>query len=226
METLDLTGYRLDVDERFEGELDTGRWFPHFLPHWSTLEQSRARFETGDGLRLIVDGDSELWAPHLGDGSRVAHLQTGHFSGPIGSAVGQHRFRDDLRVRTAAPELALWHLTHGVVEVRAKAIADPDVMVAFWPMGVERDPRDSGELCVFEIFGNELDDTGGRGRYRGLLGDGRGCLIRRGFRRSGPGVFVIRLAGIGRSWCRTGFGCDGRLAAFGSSRNAAVTGRG
>jgi hypothetical protein len=161
MESLDLTGYRLDVDETFDGALDTERWFPHFLPHWSTLEQSRARFETGNGLRLLVDGETPLWAPHLGDGSRVAHLQTGHFSGPVGSAVGQHRFRPDLRVRTAAPELALWHLGHGVVEVRAKAVAHPDVMVAFWPIGIERDPRNSGELCGFEIFGHELDADGG-----------------------------------------------------------------
>lgn len=161
-DALDLSPYRLDVDERFDApQLDRARWFPHFLPHWSTLERSTARAETGRGLRLVIDADAPLWAPHLGDGSRVAHLQTGHFSGPLGSGVGQHRFRADLAVATEAPELALWHLGHGVVEVRARAIRHPDAMVAFWPMGAERDPRDSGELCVFEIFGHEIDDTGG-----------------------------------------------------------------
>ena len=159
---LDLAAYRLDVDERFLGpELDRSRWFPHFLPHWSTLDDSGTVPEVGgDGLRLRIDAQTSTWAPEI-DGSRTAHLQTGHFSGPVGSAIGQHRFRDDLRVRTEVPELALWHLGHGVVEVRAKAIAHPDAMVAFWPMGIERSPRDSGELCVFEIFGHELDATGG-----------------------------------------------------------------
>jgi len=159
---LDLTGYRLDADETFaDAELDRARWFPYFLPHWSTLEQSAAHAETGDGLRLVIDADTECWAPELGDGSRTSHLQTGHFAGPAGSGVGQHRFRDGLVVRTEAPARVLWELGHGVVEVRAKAIRHPDAMVAFWPIGVERDPRDSGELCVFEIFGSELDDTGG-----------------------------------------------------------------
>lgn len=158
---LDLAGYRLDVDERFTGPLlDTSRWFPFFLPHWSTLEDARTDPDVGDGLRLRIEESTRPWAPRI-DGARTAHLQTGHHAGPVGSGVGQHRFRDGLRVHTAVPDLALWHLGHGVLEVRAKAIRHPDVMVACWPIGVERDPRDSGELCLFEIFGRDLDDTGG-----------------------------------------------------------------
>lgn len=159
---LDIASLRLVVDERFPGrELDRARWFPHFLPHWATLESSRAAYAVDDGLRLLISEATSPWAPSVDGGARVAHLQTGHFSGPVGSGAGQHRFLDGLAVQSEVPELALWHLTHGVLEVRARAVRHPDVMVACWPIGIERDPRDSGEICLFEIFGHEIDDAGG-----------------------------------------------------------------
>lgn len=161
-ERLALDGYHLAVDETFAGpRLDPGRWFPHYTPHWADLASTAARFEVGDGLRLRIDVDTPPWSPEFDGEVRVSHLQTGHFSGPVGSTVGQHRFRDGLVVRSAHPELALWHVGRGVLEVRARAIAHPDAMVACWPIGVERDPRDSGEVCLFEIFGSELDASGG-----------------------------------------------------------------
>jgi hypothetical protein len=161
-ERLTLDGYRLAVDETFTGpQLDRDRWFPYYNPHWADLASTAARFEVGGGLRLRIDDDTPAWSREYDGEVRVSHLQTGQFSGPVGSGVGQHRFRDGLVVRSQHPELALWHVGHGVLEVRARAIAHPDAMVACWPIGVERDPRDSGELCLFEIFGSEMDATGG-----------------------------------------------------------------
>jgi len=158
---LDRSAHRLVVDERFT-HLDDQRWWPFYTPHWASRDASAARFETGaDGLRLRIEADTEPWCPEFDGSIRVSHLQTGQFSGALGSAVGQHAFRDGLVVREEQPELELLTVHHGIIEARARAIAHPDAMVALWPIGFGRDPRDSGELCIFEIFGSEIDADGG-----------------------------------------------------------------
>lgn len=156
---LDLGGRDPDVDERFDGdELDRSRWWPFHLPHWSSRDAAAARWRLGaEGLELVIDAGTRPWAPDLDGDLRVSHLQTGQFSGPVGSGTGQHRFRAGLRVREEQPDQRGWLVHHGVIEVRMAAIRHPDVMVAFWPIGVEERPQDSGELCVAEIFGRELE---------------------------------------------------------------------
>lgn len=158
---LDRSEYRLVVDEGF-AHLDEERWWPFYTPHWASREASAARLETGPGgLRLRIDADTEPWCPEFDGDIRVSHLQTGQLSGALGSSVGQHAFRDGLVVREEQPELELLTVRHGIIEARAKAIAHPDAMVALWPIGFGRDPRDSGEICIFEIFGSEIDADGG-----------------------------------------------------------------
>jgi RimJ/RimL family protein N-acetyltransferase len=163
MAPLDVSRWRLDVDERFDGgDLDASRWWPYYLPHWSSRSTSASRWQMSDrGLELRIDADTPPWAPELDGDLRVSHLQTGQHSGPLGSEVGQHRFRAGLRVREEQPEHRGLLVRHGVIEVRMAAVRHPDVMVAFWPIGFEEDPDDSGELCIAEIFGSELDDDGG-----------------------------------------------------------------
>lgn len=163
MSPLDLSGRAPDVDETFASPaLDTARWWPFYTPQWSSRDAAAARFDVGEaGLALRIDADTAPWAPDLDGDLRVSHLQTGQFSGPVGSGVGQHRFRPGLRVREEQPERQLWLVHHGVIEVRLAAIRHPDTMVAFWPIGFEDRPDDCGELCIAEIFGSELDDAGG-----------------------------------------------------------------
>jgi len=55
-------------------------------------------------LELIIDAVTEPWAPDLDGDLRVSHVQTGQFSGPLGSGVGQHRFRPGLVVREEQAE--------------------------------------------------------------------------------------------------------------------------
>ena len=163
MSPLQLHGREPDVDERFDaGALDESRWWPYYLPHWSSREATEARWQTkGTGLTLRIDADTAPWSPRYDGDNRVSHLQTGQFSGAVGSPTGQHRFREGLVVQQEQPERRLW-LTHfGVIEVRLQAIRHPQAMVALWPIGFEDRPEDSGEICVCEIFGGELDDTGG-----------------------------------------------------------------
>ena len=160
---LDLAGREPDIDERFDGDrLDETRWWPYYTPQWASRESTGARWTMGEGgLELRIDEDTLPWAPELDGDLRVSHLQTGQFSGPVGTGVGQHRFRGGLVVREEQPEHRGWLVRHGVIEVRLAAIRHPDVMVAFWPIGFEEQPDDCGELCIAEIFGSELDDDGG-----------------------------------------------------------------
>jgi hypothetical protein len=155
---LDRTGYELMFDEDFtEPALAPERWIAHYLPHWTTPERSAARYELRPGvLRLRIDVDQPAW--RLADGElRVSNLQTGTFSGPVGSAVGQHRHRADLTVTTAQPPRRLYTPSSGIVEAVLRATRDPTCMLAFWLVGFERgSPEQSGEICVAELFGSAI----------------------------------------------------------------------
>ena len=158
LDRLDRSSYELEFAEDFAGRaLDPSRWIAHYLPHWTTPERSAARYELRPGcLRLRVDADQPAWRPEDGE-LRVSNLQTGTFSGPRGSSVGQHRHRPDLVVRTPQPTRRLYTPCSGLVEAALRASADPSCMLAFWLVGLEADSRAaSGEICVAELFGDAV----------------------------------------------------------------------
>src|SRR5215210_6143708 len=150
--------FELEFEDTFSGGvLDASRWLPYPLPHWSSRERAAARYTLGDGtLRLRIEADQEPWCPQLDGNVRVSSLQTAVFSGPLGSPVGQHRFHPDALVTEEQPHLRLYTPLYGRIEVRLQALDDPNAMVALWLIGVEDRPERSGELCVCEIFGNEV----------------------------------------------------------------------
>lgn len=156
---LSRAGLRLYFDEDFSSpELDETRWLPFYLPQWSSRERTRARYELRDGmLDLLIEADQLPWAPEYDGDLRVSNLQTGVFSGPVGSGIGQHRFRPDVTVHEFQPEQRLYLQHHGLIEARARATADPHCMVALYLLGFEDVPEHSAELCVFEIFGREVE---------------------------------------------------------------------
>jgi hypothetical protein len=158
---LDRTGYELEVEDIFEQPILNERlWLPFYLPQWSSRAASAARYTVGGGrLRLHIDADQEPWCPEFDGEVRVSSLQTGLFAGPIGSAIGQHRFREDLVVREAQPNVALYIPRYGLFELQARALDDPAAMVALWMIGYEDEPTRSAEICICEIFGR---DVGGR----------------------------------------------------------------
>jgi beta-glucanase (GH16 family) len=88
----------------------------------------------------------------------VSSLQTGVFAGPVGSAIGQHRFHPDAVVREAQENVRLYTPHYGRIELRAQASADPRAMVALWLIGYEDEPERSAEICVCEIFGRDVRD--------------------------------------------------------------------
>ena len=156
------------MDETFNGpELDHHVWLPYNLPQWASRKESAARIAFGDGgLTLRIDPDQEPWNPELDPGIRVSSLQTGVFSGPIGSAIGQHHFRPGLTVREAQPRLALFTPTYGRFENRMAANPDPDMLTTLWMIGFEDKPERSGETCVVEAFGRDADATGSAVAHR------------------------------------------------------------
>uniref|UniRef100_UPI0033963071 glycoside hydrolase family 16 protein n=1 Tax=Agromyces litoreus TaxID=3158561 RepID=UPI0033963071 len=101
------------------------------------------------------------WSVEYDGATQVSNLQTGVRSGPVGSASGQHPFREGLVVREAQPDRRLYTPRFGRVEVVA-AIDDLDehALAALWMIGVEEDPAQSAEICVFEVFGRDIADDG------------------------------------------------------------------
>lgn len=154
-----MTAFELEFEDTFAGDaLDLGRWFPHYLPQWSSRAQSAARYTIEGGLlRLQIAADQEPWCPALDGDVRVSSLQTGVFAGPLGSTIGQHRFDPAAVVQEEQPSTRLYTPTYGRIEIRCRALADPTAMVALWMIGYEDEPERSAEICVCEIFGRDIE---------------------------------------------------------------------
>jgi hypothetical protein len=160
--------YELEFEDTFEGDaLDLDRWLPYYLPHWSSRDRAAARYAFGGGgLRLLIEAEQEPWCPEFDGDVRVSSLQTGVFAGPVGSAIGQHRFNPEAVVREAQPNVRLYTPQYGRIELRAKASDDPRTMVALWMIGYEDEPNRSAEICICEIFGRDV------GRDQAVIGVG------------------------------------------------------
>jgi Glycosyl hydrolases family 16 len=148
----------------FDGpDLDTDVWVPHYLPQWSSRAESAATYTVdGSELRLTIPPEQGLWCrdehePPL----RVSGIQSGVFSGDVGSTIGQQPFRDGLEVREAQPAHWGWTPEYGLLEVRARLDLSPRSMASVWMIGLEEEPTRSGEICIFEVFGNALETDGG-----------------------------------------------------------------
>src|SRR5690606_12371806 len=137
----------LDFHDRFGGEaLDERRWFPYYLPHWSSRARARPRYGFRDGaLVLHIDEDQEPWCPEFDGAIRCSSIQTGAFAGPVGSAIGQHRLKSGSVVREAQENVRLYTPTFGTFEIRAKVPSANDAMAAFWMIGYEDSPERSAE---------------------------------------------------------------------------------
>ena len=156
-----MTAAGTELDERFEGdELDLEVWFPYYLPHWSSRAESKASYAVRDGeLHLTVPADQPNWCADLHEGPlRVSCIQSGSWSGPVGSSQGPQPFRPDLVVREEQPPMPGYTPRYGQLEIRMRGIVTARSMVAFWMVGLEDRPERSGEICVAEIFGDAVRD--------------------------------------------------------------------
>jgi Glycosyl hydrolases family 16 len=90
----------------------------------------------------------------------VSGIQSGVFAGDVGSTVGQQPFRAGLVVRERQATQWGWTPHHGVLEVRARMELSPRSMASVWMAGLEDEPQRSGEICIFEVFGDGIDTAG------------------------------------------------------------------
>lgn len=158
---LEKPGYRLEWHDEFDqAELDLNKWIPAYLPQWSSRQRSKPSYHLdGSQLVLEIEADQQPWCPEFDGDLRVSALQTGVFSGPLGSNLGQHRFKSELVVREEQIPQRCYTPQYGYFECRAKAPATPGFMAALWLIGFEEKPEESAEICMFEIFGNAITDT-------------------------------------------------------------------
>lgn len=147
--------------EEFDGPaLDESVWFPYYLPAWSSRAASAPTLRLNNScLTLSIPPTQGLWC--AGDHTpplRVSGIQSGSFSGPVGSTRGQQRFREGQTVREEQPRFAGWLPSSGHLEVRCRMEISPRSMAALWLSGFEDDPAQEqcGELCVVEVFGKDL----------------------------------------------------------------------
>jgi hypothetical protein len=146
----------------FDGPgLDTEVWVPHYLPQWSSRAESAATYAlAGSELRLTIPPAQGLWCPGDHDPLKVSGIQSGVFSGPVGSTIGQQPIHDGAPVREFQPTHWGWTPYYGVLEVRARMDISPRSMAAVWMVGLEDAPERCGEICIFEVFGDAPDAVG------------------------------------------------------------------
>jgi hypothetical protein len=130
---------------------------------WSSRAESAATYAAvGSELRLTIPPEQGLWCPDDHDPLRVSGIQSGVFSGEVGSTIGQQPFRDGAVVREFQPTHWGWTPEYGLLEVRARMDLSPRSMAAVWMVGLEEEPTRSAEICIFEVFGDTLEAERGR----------------------------------------------------------------
>ena len=153
-------GRRLAFRDDFDGtDLDRAVWLPHDLPAWSSRAATAATYEVRDSsLHLSIPPSQGRWLPGEHEPPlRVSGIQSGNFSGPVGSTVGQQPWRPGAVVREQQDTFWGWTPESGRLEMRARAEVTPRSMVAWWMVGLEDSPERCAEICVFEIFGDAVE---------------------------------------------------------------------
>lgn len=148
--------------EHYEGsDLAADTWVPWYLPHWSSRAGSRASYDvSGSVLRLSIPTAQGLWcADRHSPPLRTSTIASGLYAGPLGSTVGQQPFADGLTVTEEQDPFRGWLVSDGRVTVRARADITRRSMVSVWMTGLEDEPDRSGEVCVFEVFGDTVTPT-------------------------------------------------------------------
>ncbi len=157
-------GYILEFSDEFdEPVLDTRKWLPFYLPHWSSRAQSAPNYSLQNNhLILQITEQQQPWCPAFDGEVKCSSIQTGQFSGPPGSSVGQHRFNPANIVREAQENVRTYTPQYGYFEMRAKAVKSLPNHVALWMIGYEDAQERSGEIAVFEIMGAYIQPSSSR----------------------------------------------------------------
>ncbi|MFX1326324.1 MAG: glycoside hydrolase family 16 protein [Promethearchaeota archaeon] len=164
---LERSGYTMVFNDEFEGPIiDTNKWIPFYLPHWSSRKQSEANYYFENGkLVLQITKRQQPWCPEFDGEVRCSSIQTGEFAGPLGSKLGQHRFSDSLLVREEQENVQKYTPQYGYFELRAKGLKTSANHVALWMIGYEDSPEKSSEIAIFELVGSHISSNSSGIRY-------------------------------------------------------------
>jgi beta-glucanase (GH16 family) len=160
-------GYTLEFNDEFDGpSLDTHKWIPYYLPYWSSRALSAPNYSFEDSnLVLQITKEQQPWCPEFDGEVRCSSIQTGIFSGPVGSQLGQHRFSSACVVREAQTNIQTYTPQYGYFELRAKGLKTSANHVALWMIGYEDSPERSAEIAIFELLGAHTSSTSSGVRY-------------------------------------------------------------
>ena len=152
---------KLIFEDHFDSpKLNLEKWLPHYLPHWSNLDRSKASYKIEDNaLRLFISDEQAPWCPEYDGDIKVSGLQTGHYSNEVGSQEGQHRFSKGQTVRHYTTPFQLFLAQYFRLEMRARAKLNANNLAGLWLIGFEDQPENSGEITLFEAFGHNIEQT-------------------------------------------------------------------
>lgn len=118
--------------DHFDGkELNKKVWIETYLPQWSSRDKTRPSYNIKDSvLSLYISNDQKPWSEEYNGDIRVSNLQTGVFSGPVGSSIGQHHFSDNLIVREEQKEEFLLTPWYGSIEIKCRCYISEENVAA------------------------------------------------------------------------------------------------
>jgi hypothetical protein len=164
---LEKPGYTLEFNDDFDSSsLDPQKWIPYYLPQWSSRAQSAPRYTFQESVLVLqINADQIPWCPEFDGEVKCSSIQTGLFAGPAGSSLGQHRFNPACLVREAQTTQRTYTPQYGYFETRIKAVQSAANLVALWMIGFEETPEESGEIVIFEVFGDQIAPAASEVRY-------------------------------------------------------------
>lgn len=149
-------GYTLDFQEEFDGTtLDTSKWLPYYLPHWtSDRENAKARYTVSNGvLTERLDPDTPSWNPKYDGTVKISSIQTYNKD-------WWHRFNPAMPNDHHEPDFNGYTTQYGYFETRARL---SDVggggHQALWLVGTRDTSSASAnsEIDFIETFFSEPD---------------------------------------------------------------------
>lgn len=146
-------------DDFLGNDLNEEIWFPFYLPQWSSRKNAVATYRIKESvLTLYIADDQKPWCPEWNGDIRVSNLQSGVFSGALGSDKGQHHFTGGLVVREQQENQIKFAFQFGYLEMRAKCSISDENVAALWLIGTEEEKEQSAELCLFELKGSNVKE--------------------------------------------------------------------
>ncbi|MFJ6521589.1 family 16 glycosylhydrolase [Streptomyces filamentosus] len=110
------TGYTLDFQDEFNGtSLDTSKWLPYYLPHWtSTRENAKARYTVANGvLTERLDADTPAWNAKYDGTVKISSIQSYNKD-------WWHQFNGAMPNDHHEPDFNGYSTKYGYFETRAK----------------------------------------------------------------------------------------------------------